>query len=401
MVKALSATAKAVAESSSRYSATQQLRSIELFSGAGGLALGTELAGFAHQALVEWNPDACATVAANVFRASVAETVGWRVLRRDVREFDYRPYEGVDLVAGGPPCQPFSIGGKHRGEGDGRNMIPEFVRAIRELRPPAFMLENVRGLLRPGFLPYFKYVLAQLSNPTITRKAEEDWPEHFARLDAGTKQRLRYNVKFQLVNAADYGVPQVRHRVFVVGIRADLGFEFNFPPATHSSEALSHGQWVSGEYWDRHHLQRPNALHTVDRRSLPVTRPFAEPWVTVRDALAGLPEPSEIDSASVLNHRLQLGARAYTGHTGSDNDLPAKTLKAGDHGVPGGENMLLKRDGTVRYFTVREAARIQTFPDSWEFSGAWSEAMRQIGNAVPVRLAETMARSLADCLRSA
>ena len=94
------------------------------------------------------------------------------------------------------------------------------------------------------------------------------------------------------------------------------------------------------------------------------------------------------------------GARSYAGHTGSPLDEPAKTLKAGDHGVPGGENMLARVDGSVRYFTVREAARLQTFPDSYTFCGAWTEAMRQLGNAVPVRLAEVVASSVAETLQA-
>ena len=99
-----------------------------------------------------------------------------------------------------------------------------------------------------------------------------------------------------------------------------------------------------------------------------------------------------------MNHRLQAGARIYPGHTGSPLDLPAKTLKAGDHGVPGGENMLVRTDGSVRYFSVRESARLQTFPDGYELHGAWSEAMRQLGNAVPVTLAQVVASSVATHL---
>jgi DNA (cytosine-5)-methyltransferase 1 len=125
------------------------------------------------------------------------------------------------------------------------------------------------------------------------------------------------------------------------------------------------------------------------------------PWRTVRDAIGDLPEPVENqETPGVANHRLQPGARPYIGHSGSPLDLPAKTLKAGDHGVPGGENMVRLPDKRVRYFTVREAARLQTFPDSWCIEGAWSEAMRQIGNAVPVELGRVIADSVARALRS-
>ena len=130
------------------------------------------------------------------------------------------------------------------------------------------------------------------------------------------------------------------------------------------------------------------------------------PWLTVRDAISDLPNPEpnpetdpEKDRREIANHVFNPGARSYAGHTGSPLDEPGKTLKAGDHGVPGGENMLARVDGSIRYFTVREAARLQTFPDEYTFQGAWTEAMRQLGNAVPVRLAETVAKSVANALK--
>ena len=124
------------------------------------------------------------------------------------------------------------------------------------------------------------------------------------------------------------------------------------------------------------------------------------PWLTVRDAIGDLPDPEKELRNGIANHNFNAGARSYMGHTGSPLDEPAKTLKAGDHGVPGGENMLARVDGSVRYFTVREAARLQTFPDDYTFRGAWTEAMRQLGNAVPVKLAEVVAGSVAETLRA-
>ena len=122
---------------------------------------------------------------------------------------------------------------------------------------------------------------------------------------------------------------------------------------------------------------------------------LGRPWRTVRDAISGLPRIGLGQTSSKIpNHFLNPGARSYPGHDGSACDEPAKTLKAGDHGVPGGENMLRLEDGSVRYFSVRECARLQTFPDDWLFEGSWTEAMRQLGNAVPVDLSAGIAAEL-------
>ncbi|MGH8010671.1 MAG: DNA cytosine methyltransferase, partial [Candidatus Binatia bacterium] len=144
----------------------KHFRSIELFTGAGGLALGSHLAGFEHQALIEWNNPACDTLVANAEKDSVPGIQHWRVIREDAREIQFSEFGRVDLIAGGPPCQPFSIGGKARGMDDSRDMIPQFVRAVRELQPSAFILENVRGLMRPMFRSYFSYVTLQLTHPS-------------------------------------------------------------------------------------------------------------------------------------------------------------------------------------------------------------------------------------------
>ncbi|MGI8643056.1 MAG: DNA cytosine methyltransferase [Thermomicrobiales bacterium] len=388
-----------------------QLRSVELFTGAGGLALGTHFAGFHHRMLLEWNRDALNTLQSNAFADSVPGINAWNVVQADARQVDFVACDDVDLVAGGPPCQPFSIGGKHGGMGDTRDMIPQFVRAVRELAPRAFIMENVRGLLRSSFATYFSYIVLQLTHPELTRRDDERWEEHLQRLEAlhtaGDSDDLQYNVVFRVLNAADYGIPQTRQRVFIVGFRSDTAIEWHFPEPTHSRDALRHAQWTTGEYWGKYGLPMPpcSALTSAAAtRSVPLPLFSGErslrPWQTVRDAIADLPEPSaERDGdPMVTNHRLRLGARSYVGHTGSAIDWPAKTLKAGDHGVPGGENMIAFPDGSVRYFTVREAARMQSFPDAWHFRGVWSEAMRQLGNAVPVRLARVVAESVAASL---
>ena len=125
------------------------------------------------------------------------------------------------------------------------------------------------------------------------------------------------------------------------------------------------------------------------------------PWRTVRDAICDLPDPRASARGTILNHVAIPGARAYPGHSGSPLDAPSKTLKAGDHGVPGGENTVRLSPRDVRYLTLREAARLQTFPDDYYFPGSWTESMRQLGNAVPVELGRQVARSVHDCLVAA
>jgi DNA (cytosine-5)-methyltransferase 1 len=140
---------------------------------------------------------------------------------------------------------------------------------------------------------------------------------------------------------------------------------------------------------------------TVERLRICGVRPESVAWRTVRDAIGDLPEPAKIHE-KIANHRFQPGARVYVGHTGSPLDEPAKALKAGDHGVPGGENMLAYPDGTVRYFTVREAARLQGFADEFVFPStvSWTESMRQLGNAVPTQLASAFGMAIARALKS-
>lgn len=388
------------------------MRSVELFAGAGGLAIGMANAGFHHAAVIEWDHDSCATFRENQGR-HVHAVEAWPLYEGDVREFDYTPLEGkVMVVSGGPPCQPFSLGGKHRGYMDKRDMFPEAVRAVRELRPEAFIFENVKGLMRETFADYFEHIYLQLTHPGLISPKGENWREHRARLEkhhTARKTRSEYNVVYRILNAADYGVPQRRERVFIVGFRSDLGVEWTFPEETHSEDSLLDSQWVTGDYWERHGVakrKRPDicerlAVRMAKLRRIRKPEKAAFPWMTVRDAIGDLPDPEKFPQTEIKNHRFNPGARSYAGHTGSPLDEAAKTLKAGDHGVPGGENMLARSDGSVRYFTVREAARLQTFSDDYIFRGSWTENMRQLGNAVPVKLAEVVARSVAKTLRAA
>ncbi|MBN2022017.1 MAG: DNA cytosine methyltransferase [Pirellulales bacterium] len=385
-------------------SGRRMMRTIELFAGAGGLALGTMSAGFRHEAVVEWDRNACDTIRENNRRGVIA----WPLHQVDVREFEYSSFQGLDLVAGGPPCQPFSIGGKHRGHADHRNLFPEAVRAVREIQPRAVLIENVKGLLRASFARYFEYIVLQLTYPGLRLRKDEDWASHLSRLERhhtkGGQKGLHYHVVFSRLNAADFGVPQRRERVFIVAFWSDIDAKWAFPQPTHSQDALFLSKWGIGDYWERHKVAKrdrptPPSHHRakVDRLREMLFDADLAPWLTVRDAIADLPDP-RASGNSVLNHWQNGGARVYGGHTGSPLDEPAKTLKAGDHGVPGGENMLAYPNGDMRYFTVRESARLQTFPDDFAFQGSWTESMRQLGNAVPVALAKRLASSIRNRL---
>lgn len=387
------------------------MKSVELFAGAGGLALGTSLAGFESVAVVEWDKWACDTIRENQKRGYPL-VQGWPLWEGDVRDFDWSSIpEGIDLLAGGPPCQPFSLGGKHKAYGDERDMFPPTVEIVRKIKPKSFIIENVKGLTRTSFANYYQYILLQLEFPEVTIRRKETWADHLRRLQeektSGTLhgKGLTYNIVPTLVSAADYGVPQKRERVFIVGFRSDLGIEWSFPRPTHSFDALLYSQWVSGDYWSRHKIaksKRPAMPDKFKNKIMSLSSSFLEmeklPWRTVRDALVDIPQPRKIPSKKFHNHIFQDGAKIYKGHTGSPLDLPAKTLKAGDHGVPGGENMMVLEDGSVRYFSVRESARIQTFPDGYIFHGSWTETMRQLGNAVPVSLARQVSASVAERL---
>lgn len=385
------------------------MKSIELFAGAGGLGIGLHQAGFRPETVVEWDRDCCDTLRENqAFAHPVVRD--WPLIEGDVRRVDFKGFEDrLDLVSGGPPCQPFSVGGKHRAHDDARDMFPQAIRAVREARPRAFIFENVKGLTRAAFRNYFEYVKLQLEHPEIVALEGEDWVDHLDRLERhhiqGARSGLRYRVVARVLNAANYGVPQRRERVVFVGFRDDLDLEWNFPVPTHSADSLLWEQFGSGAYWDRHEIaaaDRPSDTVSLARAERMGSKPATCAWRTVRDAIGDLPDPEwERDtSRKISNHRFQPGARSYVGHTGSPLDEPAKALKAGVHGVPGGENMLSAAQG-VRYFTVRESARLQTFPDDFVFHGSWSETMRQLGNAVPPRLAEVIGRDVFRKLRFA
>lgn len=185
------------------------LTCVEICAGAGGQALGLAMAGFVHVALVEYEQDYC-----KVLKDNRPE---WNVICADVHDFDGRKYKGVDLLAGGVPCPPFSIAGKQLGQDDERDLFPEAVRLISEIRPRAVMLENVRGFLDPNFAEYRNQILTDI-------------------------KKLGYeNTQIKLLNASDFGVPQLRPRVVIVGIRDDEVGCFSYPPVN-STAANSVGE---------------------------------------------------------------------------------------------------------------------------------------------------------------
>ncbi|WP_430791285.1 DNA cytosine methyltransferase [Actinoplanes sp. G11-F43] len=428
---------------------TKDRTSVELFAGGGGLAMGVHQAGFRPllvNEIVKW---ACKTLTDNE-----AELRGdeervpnpgdkWPLVPGDVGDVKFKYLWGkVDLLAGGPPCQPFSLGGVAKGDEDKRNMFPEMFRAIRDIQPRAVICENVQGLLRPSFRQYFEYIERELSLPFVERQEGTDWREH----DKILRERLerdpadpreKYQVVTTRVNAADYGVPQIRNRIIIVAFRSDLGvdlerFKRSIAP-THSEAALIRSI-RDGSYWERHKVNaRVRAL--VEKR-LPREEVFddgKQPWRTLRDALMydladpdfdpekkrQLPKVSwdHLDritaAGGVPYHVGWPDARIYAGHTPNVLDRPAKTVKAGVHGVPGGESVMLTDEvlpGTAagetptfrhRYMTVRETARVMTFPDGWQLAGPRGEQMRQLGNAVPVLLARFFANAVAKALDEA
>lgn len=360
--------------------------SAELFAGCGGLALGMSRAGFRHALMAEFDFDAVATAHHNRSRA-IEHVEHWPIEKMDVRDIKWEPLRGqLAVISGGPPCQPFGIGGKKLGPTDARDMWPEAIRAIREARPEGFLFENVRNIAGPKFRDYLEWIIEHLARPSHVSHLNYRYHLPDLRKAGGPSE---YRVVWQVVNAADFGAPQIRHRVLIFGVRSDLGVRPEIMPPTHSRDRLLWDQYVTGTYWKRHGLaKRSEPSTTRDRARVAFLRaanvkPSGLPWVTVRDALAELGDPD-----GRRNHVFQPGARVYPGHTGSPLDLPSKALKAGDHGVPGGENMMVRDDGTVRYFSTREAARLVGLPDDYLFPRSWSESMRQLGNAVPAQLGE-------------
>jgi DNA (cytosine-5)-methyltransferase 1 len=414
-------------------SADTPLTSLELFTGVGGLAEGLDKAGFRHLLAVELYARACESLRVNRAKdctdiAAAAKRIPakngrWPLREGRVQDVDFAPFEGkVDVLAGGVPCQPWSIAGKSQDIeekiGGERNLWPEMFRAARQARPKVVIAENVIGLTRPSFKEYYEYILDGLRFPHEQRVDDEHWRHHHDRLKKRGKARDvadadRYVVKAVPLNAADFGVPQLRNRLFIVAYRANLNIEWIPPSATHSQSRLIQ-DLTGGEYWDRHGISpRQDLVDLIEAKRTgrrlddlfdsltDSAHGDGKPWRTLRDGIDGLPEPA-LDRTQAEGPAHHVGwpdAKRYRGHQPSDLDWPSKTIKAGVHGVAGGELTVIDRLGRYRYLTVREVARLMTFDDKWLLEGTRGPQMRQLGNAVPVDLAEAVGDSVRAQLR--
>jgi len=307
-----------------------QFTSLEICAGAGGQALGLEMAGFDHAALVELEPPACATLRLN--------RPAWNIIEGDLRCFDGRPYKGIDLLAGGVPCPPFSKAGKQLGEKDERDLFPVAIRLVDECRPQAVMLENVRGLLDAVFDDYRNKVEKQL-------------------------KKLGYVPGWRLLNASDFGVSQLRPRVVFVGIRKDLVEGFSWP------EPLKTEPPTVGELL--YDLMAANGWRGAGR------------WRQQANGIAPtLVGGSKKHGGPDLGPTRAKRAWAALGVDGKGlwDEAPPRDFV----GMP--------------RLTPRMTARLQGFPDDWQFFGRKTAAYRQIGNAFPPPVAAAVARQICTAL---
>lgn len=306
--------------------------SLEMCAGGGGQALGLEMAGFGHEVLIEIEPPACATLRLN--------RPEWNVVEGDLRQFDGRLYHGIDLVAGGVPCPPFSKAGKQLGAKDDRDMFPEAIRLVDECRPQAVMLENVRGLLDAVFDDYRNKVEKQL-------------------------KKLGYVPGWKLLNASDYGVSQLRPRVVFVGIRKDLAAGFSWPepnkiePATVGEllhDLMKANGWRGADAW----REKANSI---------------APTLVGGSKKHGGPDLGPTRAKSAWATLSVDGNGLWDAAPGRDFDF---------NGMP--------------RLTPRMTARIQGFPDDWQFFGRKTAAYRQIGNAFPPQVAAAVASQIFKAL---
>lgn len=307
------------------------LNSIEICAGAGGQALGLSKAGFNHIALVEYEKDYCTVLKKN--------RPDWNVICKDVKSFDGWPYRmKVDLLAGGVPCPPFSVAGKQKGAEDERDLFPEMLRLVEEIVPRAVMIENVRGFLDSAFDEYRSQIFSQLD-------------------------RLGYNTQIQLLQAADYGVPQLRPRVVIIGIRKDIKKNFEYPIPERDKtltvgetlkDLMGANNWKGTEEWGK----KANKI---------------APTIVGGSKKHGGPDLGPVRARKAW---LELGVDG----TGVANEAPEEEFE----GVP--------------RLTPRMIARIQGFPDDWNFGKRKTAVCRMMGNAFPPPVAEAVGKKIREVL---
>ncbi len=309
-----------------------KLNSIELCAGAGGQAFGLELAGFEHAALVEIDKHSCATLRTN--------RPEWRVFEEDLNHFDASAFKGIDLLAAGLPCPPFSKAGKQLGKADERNLFPAALEIISTTKPSAVMIENVRGLMDASFSGYRDYISSQI-------------------------KKMGYTTEWHLLNASDFGVPQLRPRVVFVAIKNTLADHFSWP-----EKGLKKPFTVGETLYD---LMASNGWNG------------AKNWKLLANDIA----PTIVGGS----HK----------HGGPDLG-PTRAKKAwAKLGVDG---MIIANEPPEKNFTgmprltVRMVARIQGFPDSWHFQGKKTPAYRQVGNAFPPPVAQAVAEKIFQAVQS-
>lgn len=328
-------------------STTRILTGLDLFAGAGGLTLGLKTAGIRTTYAVEFEPHRVATFRTHTPDAEVAA--------RDIRALDFSPLRGkIDVVYGGPPCQPFSSGGLREGPADDRDMVPHFVAAVRDVRPVAFLMENVPGLTSPAHAEYLRQTMANLDS-------------------------LGYVVVAKVLNAADFGVPQKRRRLFVVGMRDAI---FRFPRETHGP-GRRHPHVAVGDVLPQTPVGEPNPSRVFYARN-PDLRP--SPFDGHLFNGGGRP----IDRTAPC-HTILASAGGNKTPFFDDGDVVAAYHR---HLLEGGKPFSGPVPG-ARRLTVLESQIIQTFPSGMEFSGPRSAQYHQVGDAVPPRLAAVVGRALA------
>ncbi|WP_260580771.1 DNA cytosine methyltransferase [Sphingopyxis sp. PET50] len=302
------------------------MQSIEFCAGAGGQALGLEQAGFRHAALVEIERDFAKTLELN--------RPTWNVISQDMNTFDGTPYRGVDLLTAGLPCPPFSVAGKQLGDKDERNLFPAALRLIDEIKPKAVMIENVRGFLSAVFDDYRTHLKKQLSN-------------------------LGYETDWRLLNASDFGVPQLRPRVVIVAIRQDLTDAFDWPSVS------PHNPPTVGE--TLRDLMAANGWHGADT--------WASRANDIAPTIVGGSKKHGGPDLGPTRAKRAWASLGVEGRTIADS-APDKDFV----GMP--------------RLTTRMVARLQGFPDHWQFYGRKTMAYRQVGNAFPPPVAKAVANNL-------